>query len=79
MGKKEDKTNVMRILDKKNITYNYYSYDIVKLNFIDVANSRGRDLATVFKTLYCRKNLCKDFVYFKINLDRIYILYNIPK
>ena len=27
MGKKEDKTNVMRILDQKKIEYNHYSYD----------------------------------------------------
>lgn len=48
MGKRVDKTNVMRILDKKKITYNYYSNDNTKLN---VANSLGQDLATVFKTL----------------------------
>lgn len=51
MGKRVDKTNVMRILDKIKIMYNYYSYDSTKHNFIDVKNSLGQDLATVFKTL----------------------------
>lgn len=51
MGKKADKTNVLRILDKKKVKYNYYSYDSTKLKFVDVANSRGQDLAMTFKTL----------------------------
>ncbi|GAA1372552.1 hypothetical protein GCM10009597_13140 [Peribacillus frigoritolerans] len=57
MGKRVDKTNVLRILDKKKIMYNYYSYDSTKLNFIDVNNSLGQDLATVFKTLVLWGNL----------------------
>ncbi|MGF6952430.1 Cys-tRNA(Pro)/Cys-tRNA(Cys) deacylase [Neobacillus sp. B4I6] len=52
MGKKEDKTNVMRILDKMEIKYNYYSFDSKRLNTAVVANPRGQqDLAMVFKTL----------------------------
>lgn len=51
MGKKADKTNVMRILDQKKIEYNYYSYDTKKLSGVQVATSLGEDLAKVFKTL----------------------------
>lgn len=52
MGKKEDKTNVMRILDKMKIKYNYYSFDRKKLNAVGIANSQGQqNLAMVYKTL----------------------------
>lgn len=50
MGKKTDKTNVMRILDQKKITYNFYTYEDV-INAVDVANFLGEDPAMVFKTL----------------------------
>lgn len=51
MAKKEEKTNVMRILDQKKIAYNHYSYDNTKLKATDVAHSRGQDLSQIFKTL----------------------------
>ena len=51
MGEKVDKTNVMRILDEKNIKYSYSSCDSTKRNAVDVANSLGQKLASVFKTL----------------------------
>lgn len=51
MAKKLDKTNVMRILDEKEINYNYYYFDHKTLNIFDVANSYGQDLTKVFKTL----------------------------
>lgn len=51
MGKKADKTNVMRILDQKKIEYNYYSYETKNLSGVQVATSLGEDLAKVFKTL----------------------------
>lgn len=51
MGKKDDKTNVMRILDEKKITYNSYAYDNTILNAVEVANALGQKPETVFKTL----------------------------
>lgn len=51
MGKKQDKTNVMRILDQKKIEYDYYSYDNSKLNAVQVAESLGQEPGKVFKTL----------------------------
>ncbi len=51
MGKKQDKTNVMRILDQKKIDYKYFSYDNSKLNAVEVASSLGEEPGKVFKTL----------------------------
>ena len=51
MSVKEDKTNVMRILDGKKINYKSYYYDNTILNAVDVANSLGHNPAMVFKTL----------------------------
>lgn len=51
MGKKDDKTNVMRVLDAKKIAYEDFVYDREKLSAIEVAASLGEDVASVFKTL----------------------------
>lgn len=51
MGKKPDKTNVMRILDAAGIKYNSYTYVKTLFNAVDVANSLGKDPACLFKTL----------------------------
>ena len=51
MGKKVDKTNVMRILDEKKIVYECFLYDNTILNAVDVANSLGQEVGSVFKTL----------------------------
>ena len=54
MAKKEtfEKTNVMRILDQKKVTYNHYTYvDSDAISGIDVANTLGQDPNHVFKTL----------------------------
>lgn len=51
MAKKEEKTNVMRILDQKKIPYEQYSYDSSKSKMKDIARSRGMDLSMIFKTL----------------------------
>lgn len=47
------KTNVMRILDSKNIEYSVLTYDSSdgKIDGISVADKIGRDVNTVFKTL----------------------------
>ncbi len=50
--KKEDKTNVMRILDSAGIEYNCYSYEAnSKLTGSDIARILGQDSECVFKTL----------------------------
>lgn len=51
MGKKEDKTNVMRILDQKKIKYNHYSYDNMTTCAKDVAAGLGVDPQFLYKTL----------------------------
>lgn len=52
MTKSKNKTNVMRILDSKNIEYNFYSYEAdATLTGVDVAHKLNKDESTVFKTL----------------------------
>lgn len=51
MGKKEDKTNVMRILDQKKIPYQNHTYDSAKTDAEEVARSLGQEPARLFKTL----------------------------
>ncbi len=49
---KEEKTNVMRILDKKKIQYTSHCYAHTDaISGIDVANALGQDPMCVFKTL----------------------------
>lgn len=53
MAKKEDKTNVMRVLDKAGLAYRHYTYDASD-GHIDgeaVAKKLGQDPDQVFKTL----------------------------
>ncbi len=52
MSKKEEKTNVMRILDSKKLDYLTHSYvDTPTTNGIEVADILGQDRRDVFKTL----------------------------
>ena len=51
MGKKDDKTNVMRILDSKKVDYTYKALDVDFTNLEDVAEAAGEDPRHVFKTL----------------------------
>ncbi|MGN0460332.1 MAG: Cys-tRNA(Pro) deacylase [Ruminococcus sp.] len=51
MAKKQEKTNVMRILDQKKIEYSHFAYDNTKLNAEEVANCLGQSVEKVFKTL----------------------------
>ena len=51
MGKKEDKTNVMRILDQRKIEYEHYAYDNAKTSAVDIALSIGEKPDMLFKTL----------------------------
>ena len=53
MAKKEEKTNVMRVLDKEGLPYRHYTYDASD-GHIDgeaVAKKLGQDPDQVFKTL----------------------------
>ena len=57
MSKKEEKTNVMRILEQKNIPYTPHAYPHdgdAAPDGLAVARSLGQDPETVFKTLVTR-------------------------
>lgn len=50
--KKHEKTNVMRILDQKNIVYNIHDYsDTDMVSGLEVASVLNQDPSVVFKTL----------------------------
>ena len=52
MSKKQEKTNVMRILDQKKVEYNSYFYDTEEaVSGTVVASMIGKDPSCVFKTL----------------------------
>jgi Cys-tRNA(Pro)/Cys-tRNA(Cys) deacylase len=53
---KDNKTNVMRILDKTKIPYQYYFYDHEdgKIDGISVAQKLGQSVEQVYKTLVTR-------------------------
>ncbi len=57
MAKKEDKTNVMRLLEQKGIPFTPHSYpheEGVPVDGVTVARSLGQDPECVFKTLVAR-------------------------
>ena len=55
MPKKEDKTNVMRLLDAANIAYTPHTYDPNgPIDGVSVAHILGQDEGAVFKTLVTR-------------------------
>lgn len=56
MAKKEEKTNVMRLLDKEKIAYTAHEYDHSDgaIDGVAVAQKLGQDPAQVFKTLVTR-------------------------
>ena len=51
MGKKDEKTNVCRLLEQKKIAYNLITYDPEETNGVNVARLCGQDESCVFKTL----------------------------
>ena len=51
MGKKDDKTNVMRVLDQKGILYEHYSYDNTKMDGTAIAERIGIPTEYFYKTL----------------------------
>lgn len=64
MAKKEDKTNVMRVLDQKKIQYKEYTYECDgSLTGDQIANILGQDPEMVFKTLVTTNGKNKFFVF----------------
>lgn len=62
--KKEDKTNVMRVLDSKKIEYNSFNYvDSGVISGIDVATVMGQSPDRVFKTLVTESASKKNYVF----------------
>ncbi|HJB96710.1 MAG TPA: aminoacyl-tRNA deacylase, partial [Candidatus Mediterraneibacter intestinigallinarum] len=52
MGKKDEKTNVMRILEQKKISYQSYNYlNTGAVSGVEVAQALGENPDVVFKTL----------------------------
>ncbi len=51
MGKKEDKTNVMRVLDQRKIEYSHFEYDNMTTNALEVARGIGTAPEHLYKTL----------------------------
>jgi len=51
MGRKQEKTNVMRILDGKKIPYDFFEYDENITDGMMVANTLGENYDHVYKTL----------------------------
>lgn len=70
---KQDKTNVMRILDQHKISYKpfYYVVDLENLDAIHVANSLNEDISLVFKTLVCVSPKKKYYVFVINGADSI--------
>ena len=61
---KEEKTNVMRILEQKKINYNSYSYaDTDAISGIEVASVLNQDPNRVFKTLVTIANTNNYYVF----------------
>lgn len=64
MKKKEEKTNVMRVLEQNKIHYASYCYvDTGVISGLDVATVLGQDPAQVFKTLVTVGNSNNNFVF----------------
>ena len=62
--KSEEKTNVMRILDKNKIAYKSYSYaGTGALSGVEVAQALGQNPAQVFKTLVTVSKSKKNYVF----------------
>lgn len=64
MAKKEEKTNVMRLLDQKKINYKEYRYECDSaISGDEVAKSLNQDPKHVFKTLVTTNGKNKYFVF----------------
>ena len=59
-----EKTNVLKMLDKKKIPYESYTYDNSKaLSGVEVAEILGKDQNAVFKTLVTKGKSGKNYVF----------------
>ena len=63
MKKNEDKTNVCRLLDHINVSYEYYSYSSDIVDGLGVADALGEDPDKVFKTLVTVSDDNEHFVF----------------
>ena len=62
--KKNERTNVMRILDQKKIAYATYSYDTIEaISGVEVAQRLNQDPKHVFKTLVTIGNSKNNYVF----------------
>lgn len=62
--KKEDKTNVMRLLDQAHVEYDALAYESkTPLNGMEIAEILGKDKASVFKTLVTVAPSKKNYVF----------------
>lgn len=70
MAKKEEKTNVMRVLDSKKISYNKYTYDNAEgLSGEQIAKRLGQNPENVFKTLVTYAEKSKHYYVFMIPVN----------
>ena len=73
MAKHEEKTNVMRILDSKKLSYTSHCYvDTPSTNGLEVANILGQNPKDVFKTLVTSSKSGTNYV-FVIPVERSWI------
>lgn len=64
MSKKDDKTNVMRLLEQKKIAYKPYCYKELELtNGAEIAKALGEDPRLVFKTLVTVSKSRQNYVF----------------
>lgn len=62
--KLEEKTNVIRILQAKKVSYNFYTYECDKaISGVEVANKLNFDVNKVFKTLVTTSKSNKNYVF----------------
>ena len=62
--KKQEKTNVMRVLDQKKVPYNQYCYaDTDAISGVEVAQAMGQNPEQVFKTLVTIGHSKKNYVF----------------
>ncbi len=63
MGKKEEKTNVMRILDALKAEYEYFTYDNGTMSAGEIAHAIGVDPDALYKTLVCVGKSGQNYVF----------------
>ena len=63
MAKKNDKTNVMRILNSKKIPYTAFEYSEDLTEGVLIAEALGEDVRAVFKTLVTESDKKEHFVF----------------